>query len=144
MPRQQHILLVSKHRYKESEIFDRNGGTLVARIEDNGRPFDPTRVPSPALASSLEEAKAPSLRRPKPPIAPGTALDPCSCRLATATDHGGGMGHRWSEKLPLRLPDGEINRPISELAALQRGGHSLDKPFLIRRRKWLRRAHDGV
>jgi serine/threonine-protein kinase RsbW len=40
---------------------ERNGGTLVARIEDNGRPFDPTRVPSPALASSLEEAKASDL-----------------------------------------------------------------------------------
>jgi serine/threonine-protein kinase RsbW len=39
----------------------RNGGTLVARIEDNGRPFDPTRVPSPARASSLEEAKASDL-----------------------------------------------------------------------------------
>jgi serine/threonine-protein kinase RsbW len=37
---------------------ERNGGTLVARIEDNGRPFDPTRAPSSALASSLEEAKA--------------------------------------------------------------------------------------
>lgn len=40
---------------------ERNSGTLVASIEDNGRPFDPTRVPSPALASSLEEAKASDL-----------------------------------------------------------------------------------
>jgi serine/threonine-protein kinase RsbW len=39
----------------------RNGGTLVARIEDNGRPFDPTRVPSIPLASSLAEAKASDL-----------------------------------------------------------------------------------
>jgi hypothetical protein len=29
--------------------------------KDNGRPFDPTRVPSPTLASSLEEAKASDL-----------------------------------------------------------------------------------
>jgi len=31
--------------------------TLVARIEDNGREFDPTQVPPPAVAASLEEAK---------------------------------------------------------------------------------------
>lgn len=36
---------------------ERNGGTLVARIEDNGRQFDPTRAPSPSVATSLEEAK---------------------------------------------------------------------------------------
>ena len=36
---------------------ERNGGTLVARIEDTGRPFDPTRVPPPSVARSLEEAK---------------------------------------------------------------------------------------
>jgi serine/threonine-protein kinase RsbW len=36
---------------------ERNGTTLVARIEDNGRQFDPTRAPPPALAVSLEEAK---------------------------------------------------------------------------------------
>jgi anti-sigma regulatory factor (Ser/Thr protein kinase) len=36
---------------------ERNGGTLVARIEDTGREFDPTQVPPPSLASSLEEAK---------------------------------------------------------------------------------------
>jgi serine/threonine-protein kinase RsbW len=36
---------------------ERNGTTLVARIEDNGRQFDPTRAPPPALAASLEEAK---------------------------------------------------------------------------------------
>jgi anti-sigma regulatory factor (Ser/Thr protein kinase) len=40
---------------------ERNGGALVARIEDNGRPFDPTRVPSPTLASTLQEAKASNL-----------------------------------------------------------------------------------
>ena len=36
---------------------ERNGGTLVARIEDNGRQFDPTRAPPPAVATSLEQAK---------------------------------------------------------------------------------------
>lgn len=36
---------------------ERNGTTLVARIEDNGRQFDPTRTPPPAPATSLEEAK---------------------------------------------------------------------------------------
>ena len=36
---------------------ERNGGTLVARIEDNGRQFDPTRAPPPVPARSLEEAK---------------------------------------------------------------------------------------
>jgi serine/threonine-protein kinase RsbW len=36
---------------------DRNGGTLVARIEDTGRQFDPTRVPPPSFARSLEDAK---------------------------------------------------------------------------------------
>ena len=34
-----------------------NAGTLVARIEDNGLPFDPTQVRSPPLATSLEQAK---------------------------------------------------------------------------------------
>jgi anti-sigma regulatory factor (Ser/Thr protein kinase) len=36
---------------------ERNGANLVARIEDNGRQFDPTRAPPPAPARSLEEAK---------------------------------------------------------------------------------------
>jgi anti-sigma regulatory factor (Ser/Thr protein kinase) len=36
---------------------ERNGTTLVARIEDNGRHFDPTQVPPPSMVSSLEEAK---------------------------------------------------------------------------------------
>jgi anti-sigma regulatory factor (Ser/Thr protein kinase) len=36
---------------------ERNEGTLVARIEDNGRQFDPTRAPPPAVATSLEQAK---------------------------------------------------------------------------------------
>jgi serine/threonine-protein kinase RsbW len=37
---------------------ERNGGTLVARIEDTGREFDPTQVPARLLANSLDEAKA--------------------------------------------------------------------------------------
>jgi serine/threonine-protein kinase RsbW len=37
---------------------ERNGGTLVARIEDTGREFDPTQVPAPLLANSLDDAKA--------------------------------------------------------------------------------------
>jgi len=36
---------------------ERNGATLVALIEDNGRQFDPTRAPPPAVATSLEKAK---------------------------------------------------------------------------------------
>jgi anti-sigma regulatory factor (Ser/Thr protein kinase) len=36
---------------------ERNGANLVARIEDNGRQFDPTRAPPPVPARSLEEAK---------------------------------------------------------------------------------------
>jgi serine/threonine-protein kinase RsbW len=34
-----------------------NGGAVVARIEDTGRPFDPTRVAPPVLATSLAEAE---------------------------------------------------------------------------------------
>jgi len=34
-----------------------NGGAVVARIEDTGRPFDPTQVPPPALVTSLAEAE---------------------------------------------------------------------------------------
>jgi anti-sigma regulatory factor (Ser/Thr protein kinase) len=36
---------------------ERNGGTLVARIEDTGREFDPTQFPPLSVAKSLEEAK---------------------------------------------------------------------------------------
>jgi anti-sigma regulatory factor (Ser/Thr protein kinase) len=32
-------------------------GTLFVRLEDNGRQFDPTQVPPPTMAASLEEAK---------------------------------------------------------------------------------------
>ena len=36
---------------------ERDGGTLVASIEDSGREFDPTQFPPPSVAKSLEEAK---------------------------------------------------------------------------------------
>jgi anti-sigma regulatory factor (Ser/Thr protein kinase) len=36
-------------------------GTVVARIEDNGRQFDPIQVPPPTVAASLEAAKANNL-----------------------------------------------------------------------------------
>jgi serine/threonine-protein kinase RsbW len=36
---------------------ERDGQTLIARIEDNGRPFDPTQKPSPRPAITLEDAK---------------------------------------------------------------------------------------
>jgi anti-sigma regulatory factor (Ser/Thr protein kinase) len=36
---------------------EHNAGTSIVRIEDNGRQFDPTQVPSPPTAASLEEAK---------------------------------------------------------------------------------------
>jgi anti-sigma regulatory factor (Ser/Thr protein kinase) len=35
---------------------ERNGGALVARIEDNGRLFDPTQVPPPPAVTSLKDA----------------------------------------------------------------------------------------
>jgi serine/threonine-protein kinase RsbW len=36
---------------------ERAAGTLTARIEDNGRRFDPTRAPPPESAASLKDAK---------------------------------------------------------------------------------------
>jgi anti-sigma regulatory factor (Ser/Thr protein kinase) len=35
----------------------REHGAVTARVEDNGRPFDPTRVPPPTPAASLKEAQ---------------------------------------------------------------------------------------
>jgi len=40
---------------------ERDAGTLVARIEDNGRHFDPTRAPAPEQPASLAEAKVGNL-----------------------------------------------------------------------------------
>ena len=34
-----------------------DGATLVARVVDNGRPFDPTEAPRPPMAKSLAQAK---------------------------------------------------------------------------------------
>ena len=36
---------------------EHHGEALIARVEDNGRHFDPTTAPSPPPAASLEEAK---------------------------------------------------------------------------------------
>jgi len=36
---------------------ERDAGISIVRIEDNGRHFDPTQVPSPPVAASLEEAR---------------------------------------------------------------------------------------
>jgi serine/threonine-protein kinase RsbW len=36
-------------------------GTLVARIEDNGREFDPTRAPPPTVGPSLDELNVTNL-----------------------------------------------------------------------------------
>ena len=36
---------------------ERKGGMLVARIEDTGREFDPTQIPPPLMAKSLDKAK---------------------------------------------------------------------------------------
>ena len=48
----------AKHDRLEIAVeLERNGETLVARIEDSGPQFDPTQVPPPSVATSLEEAK---------------------------------------------------------------------------------------
>jgi serine/threonine-protein kinase RsbW len=36
---------------------EHNGATLVARVVDNGRQFDPTQAPPPSMPASLAEAK---------------------------------------------------------------------------------------
>ena len=46
----------AKNREIAIEV-ERNGGTLIARIEDASREFDPTQAPARLLASSLKEAK---------------------------------------------------------------------------------------
>ena len=49
---------VTKDRCLEIAVeVERKDQMLVARIEDNGMAFDPTQVPSPPTAASLEEAK---------------------------------------------------------------------------------------
>jgi serine/threonine-protein kinase RsbW len=44
-------------RLKIAIELERDGGTLVARIEDTGCEFDPTEFPFLSVAKSLEEAK---------------------------------------------------------------------------------------
>jgi serine/threonine-protein kinase RsbW len=36
---------------------ERDGAVLIARVEDNGRQFDPTRAPAPPVRNSLERAR---------------------------------------------------------------------------------------
>jgi serine/threonine-protein kinase RsbW len=44
-------------RLKIAIELERDGGTLVARIEDTGFEFDPTQFPPVSMAKSLEQAK---------------------------------------------------------------------------------------
>jgi len=48
---------VSDARLKIVIEIERNGTTLVARVVDNGRQFDPTQAPPPSMPTSLVEAK---------------------------------------------------------------------------------------
>jgi len=48
---------VSNARLKIVIEIERNGTTLVARVVDNGRQFDPTQAPPPSMPTSLVEAK---------------------------------------------------------------------------------------
>jgi anti-sigma regulatory factor (Ser/Thr protein kinase) len=48
---------VSDSRLKIVIEIERNGTTLVARVVDNGRQFDPTQAPPPSMPTSLVEAK---------------------------------------------------------------------------------------
>jgi serine/threonine-protein kinase RsbW len=44
-------------RVEISVELGRESGAMTARVEDNGRAFDPTQVPPPAAATSLKEAR---------------------------------------------------------------------------------------
>jgi serine/threonine-protein kinase RsbW len=44
-------------RFEIAIELEPDGGSLVARIEDNGCEFDPTQFPPVSMAKSLEEAK---------------------------------------------------------------------------------------
>jgi anti-sigma regulatory factor (Ser/Thr protein kinase) len=48
---------VSDARLKIVIEIERNDTTLVARVVDNGRKFDPTQAPPPSMPTSLVEAK---------------------------------------------------------------------------------------
>jgi serine/threonine-protein kinase RsbW len=47
----------SRDRVEIAVEVEDNGATLVARVVDNGRPFDPTDAPQPPMASSLVQAR---------------------------------------------------------------------------------------
>jgi serine/threonine-protein kinase RsbW len=54
------VIMYGREREDRLEIaveLERSDGTLVARIEDNGRQFDPTQAPARRMATSLEDAK---------------------------------------------------------------------------------------
>jgi serine/threonine-protein kinase RsbW len=54
------VIMYGATRANNLEIMveiERDAGTCIARIEDKGRWFDPTQVPSPPVAASLKEAK---------------------------------------------------------------------------------------
>ena len=48
---------VKDDRVEIAVELERSGSTLIARVEDTGQQFDPTRFPLPILAMSLEEAE---------------------------------------------------------------------------------------
>jgi anti-sigma regulatory factor (Ser/Thr protein kinase) len=58
------IIMYSASENKRLRItveLERAGETLMARIGDNGREFDPTQAPPPTVAGSLKEAKVGNL-----------------------------------------------------------------------------------
>jgi anti-sigma regulatory factor (Ser/Thr protein kinase) len=52
---------INDERLQISVELERVGETLLARISDDGRKFDPTQAPSPTVAASLKEAKVGNL-----------------------------------------------------------------------------------
>jgi serine/threonine-protein kinase RsbW len=51
------IIMYGGDRLNIAIELERDGRTLITRIEDNGRHFDPTQFPPPWTANSLEETK---------------------------------------------------------------------------------------
>jgi serine/threonine-protein kinase RsbW len=51
------IIMYGGDRLDIAIELERDGRTLITRIEDNGRHFDPTQFPPPRTANSLEETK---------------------------------------------------------------------------------------
>jgi anti-sigma regulatory factor (Ser/Thr protein kinase) len=52
-----HVQRRERRRLEIAVEVEREDRTLVARIEDNGSPFDPTQVAPPPIPASLDEAK---------------------------------------------------------------------------------------